>query len=94
MVKFVVKCVVKLKNCQIGTKIGVVVKKNIYSVQAVGGGGGGSGREGYRWGPPIKKMGVQFFLQLSRGSEGPSRWLKGPLEVGARRAPYLLVLQY
>ena len=25
MVKYVVKCVVKFKNCQIGTKIGVVV---------------------------------------------------------------------
>ena len=25
MVKFVVTCVVKLKNCRIGTKIGVVV---------------------------------------------------------------------
>ena len=44
-------------------------------------------------------MGVKFFyffLQLSRGPEGPSRWPKATsspqeLEVGARRAPYLLV---
>ena len=37
-----------------------------------------------------------FFLQLSRGLEGPSRWPKATsplqeLEVGAHRAPYLLV---
>ena len=48
-------------------------------------------------GPLIKKWGSNFFLQLSRGPEGPTRWPKATsplqeLEVGARRAPYLLVV--
>ena len=62
-------------------------KKNVffYSVQGVGGVAAGGG--GYRGQPPI---------QLSRGPKGPSRWPKvtsptQELEVGARRAPYLLV---
>ena len=48
-------------------------------------------------GAPYKKNGGPiFFLQLSRGPKGPSRWLKATsppqdLEVCARRAPYLLV---
>ena len=47
--------------------------------------------------PPIKKLGSNiFFLQLSRGHKGPSRWRKATsptqeLEVFARRAPYRLV---
>ena len=62
-------------------------------------GRGGDGRGGIGGGPN-KKMGVIFFffffLQLSRGPKGPSRWPKATsppqeLEVGARRAPYLLV---
>ena len=64
-----------------------------YSARGREGGGGG----GYRGGP-YKRMGVHFFLQLSRGPKGPSKWPKATspaqqeLEVGARRAPYLLVL--
>ena len=67
------------------------VKKN-NSVQGVGGAAAGGG---YRVGPHIEKMGVNFFfLQLSRGPEGPSRWPKATsppqeLEVGTRRAPYI-----
>ena len=59
-------------------------------------GRGGSGRGGIGGGPITKWGSNFFFLQLFRGPEGPSRWLKATsppqeLEVGAHRAPYLLV---
>ena len=65
-------------------------------MQGVGGAATGGG---YKGGGPYTKMGVHFFLQLSRGPKGPSRWPKATsplqeLEVGAHRAPYLLVNLY
>ena len=64
-------------------------KKNIYSVQGVG----GRRRVGGYRGPPYKKMEVK--QNSERGRVGGRRWggTSPPqeLEVGARRAPYLLV---
>ena len=62
--------------------------------------GVGVGLGGQQWGGGYKKMGSNFFfLKLSRGPKGPSRWPKATsplqeLEVGVRRVPYLLVLKY
>ena len=65
----------------------------------------GGGRGGIGGGAPYKKMGLQFFFYSvqevmkgvgSGGPKWPSRWPKATslpqeLEIGARRAPYLLV---
>ena len=69
-------------------------------MQGVGGAAAGGG--GYRGVPYKKKMGSKFifnFFTAIQRPEGLSRWLKATsppqeLEVGARRAPYLLVLIY
>ena len=76
--------------------LGAPIKKGgisfFYSVQEVG----GEAVSGGIGGVPYKKMGFQFFLQISRGPKEPSRRPKATnppqeLEVGVRRAPYLLV---